>query len=145
MILLLILFLFPGNLRYVYMFILVSNPFVLVLQLCAIVYFWLYFWLSDVHKRQLCWLVCHALHRVYYRVFICSVGCSSNFCFLPPIWCPQLIHPFLFLVSFKDPGPHGNGRYSQRMLPEVEIKNFRKGAQVYYPKIGCLQEILYFK
>ncbi|CAJ1975867.1 unnamed protein product [Sphenostylis stenocarpa] len=28
-----------------------------------------------------------------------------------------------------DPGPHGNGRYSERMLPEVELKNFRKGAQ----------------
>ncbi|ESW10780.1 hypothetical protein PHAVU_009G237400 [Phaseolus vulgaris] len=34
-----------------------------------------------------------------------------------------------FVDCFKDPGPHGNGRYSQRMLPEVEIKNFRKGAQ----------------
>ncbi|RDY11634.1 hypothetical protein CR513_03669, partial [Mucuna pruriens] len=31
--------------------------------------------------------------------------------------------------SFKDPGPHGNGRYSQRMLPEVAMKDFRKGAQ----------------
>lgn len=32
--------------------------------------------------------------------------------------------------SFEDPGPHGNGRYSQHMLPEVEKKDFRKGSQV---------------
>lgn len=38
---------------------------------------------------------------------------------------------FLILISFKDPGPHGNGRYSEHMLPEVEVKDFRKGAQVY--------------
>ncbi|KAE9604730.1 hypothetical protein Lal_00011033 [Lupinus albus] len=34
-----------------------------------------------------------------------------------------------FVDCFKDPGPHGNGRYSEHMLPEVEMKNFRKGAQ----------------
>ncbi|XP_022730092.1 uncharacterized protein LOC111285109 isoform X1 [Durio zibethinus] len=34
-----------------------------------------------------------------------------------------------FVDCFVDPGPHGNGRYSERMLPEVEKKNFRKGAQ----------------
>ncbi|KAL2340556.1 hypothetical protein Fmac_008496 [Flemingia macrophylla] len=34
-----------------------------------------------------------------------------------------------FVDCFKDPGPHGNGRYSERMLPEVEMKDFRKGAQ----------------
>ncbi|KAK7303924.1 hypothetical protein RJT34_14843 [Clitoria ternatea] len=34
-----------------------------------------------------------------------------------------------FVDCFKDPGPHGNGRYSEHMLPEVEIKDFRKGAQ----------------
>ncbi|KAL3625944.1 hypothetical protein CASFOL_029493 [Castilleja foliolosa] len=30
---------------------------------------------------------------------------------------------------FEDPGPHGSGRYSENMLPEVEKKDFRKGAQ----------------
>ncbi|KAL2340152.1 hypothetical protein Fmac_008092 [Flemingia macrophylla] len=30
----------------------------------------------------------------------------------------------------KDPGPHDNGRYSNHMLPEVELKDFRKGAQI---------------
>ncbi|CAN1229321.1 Glycosyltransferase BC10 [Linum grandiflorum] len=34
-----------------------------------------------------------------------------------------------FLDCFYDPGPHGNGRYSEHMLPEVELKDFRKGAQ----------------
>ncbi|KAI4380571.1 hypothetical protein MLD38_006748 [Melastoma candidum] len=34
-----------------------------------------------------------------------------------------------FIDCFSDPGPHGNGRYSERMLPEVEKKDFRKGAQ----------------
>ncbi|OWM86958.1 hypothetical protein CDL15_Pgr015994 [Punica granatum] len=34
-----------------------------------------------------------------------------------------------FVDCFYDPGPHGNGRYSERMLPEVEKKDFRKGAQ----------------
>ncbi|CAI9766014.1 unnamed protein product [Fraxinus pennsylvanica] len=34
-----------------------------------------------------------------------------------------------FIDSFEDPGPHGSGRYSEHMLPEVEKKDFRKGAQ----------------
>jgi hypothetical protein len=38
--------------------------------------------------------------------------------------------PFVF--SFYDPGPHGNGRYSEHMLPEVEMKDFSTGAQVYF-------------
>ncbi|KAL6508511.1 hypothetical protein OROHE_021644 [Orobanche hederae] len=34
-----------------------------------------------------------------------------------------------FVDCFEDPGPHGSGRYSEYMLPEVEKKDFRKGAQ----------------
>ncbi|XP_068642285.1 glycosyltransferase BC10-like [Aristolochia californica] len=34
-----------------------------------------------------------------------------------------------FVDCFEDPGPHGTGRYIERMLPEVEKKAFRKGAQ----------------
>lgn len=34
-----------------------------------------------------------------------------------------------FIDCFEDPGPHGSGRYSEHMLPEVDIKDFRKGAQ----------------
>ncbi|GMG99316.1 hypothetical protein Nepgr_001156 [Nepenthes gracilis] len=34
-----------------------------------------------------------------------------------------------FIDCFVDPGPHGSGRYSEHMLPEVEIQYFRKGSQ----------------
>ncbi|KAG6384824.1 hypothetical protein SASPL_153643 [Salvia splendens] len=34
-----------------------------------------------------------------------------------------------FVDCFEDPGPHGSGRYSENMLPEVEKQDFRKGAQ----------------
>ncbi|KAL8095175.1 hypothetical protein AgCh_036576 [Apium graveolens] len=34
-----------------------------------------------------------------------------------------------FLDSFEDPGPHGIGRYSEHMLPEVEMQYFRKASQ----------------
>lgn len=34
-----------------------------------------------------------------------------------------------FIDSFLDPGPHGSGRYSEHMLPEIEEKDWRKGAQ----------------
>lgn len=34
-----------------------------------------------------------------------------------------------FIDCFVDPGPHGNGRYSDHMLPEVEESQFRKGSQ----------------
>uniref|UniRef100_A0A165ZS46 Glycosyltransferase n=1 Tax=Daucus carota subsp. sativus TaxID=79200 RepID=A0A165ZS46_DAUCS len=34
-----------------------------------------------------------------------------------------------FLDVWEDPGPHGAGRYSEHMLPEVEKKYFRKGSQ----------------
>ncbi|KAJ4964389.1 hypothetical protein NE237_024328 [Protea cynaroides] len=34
-----------------------------------------------------------------------------------------------FIDCFVDPGPHGSGRYSEHMLPEVEKRDFRKGAQ----------------
>lgn len=35
------------------------------------------------------------------------------------------------LPSFLDLGPHGTGRYSEHMLPEVEREDFRKGSQVW--------------
>ncbi|XP_057959862.1 glycosyltransferase BC10 [Malania oleifera] len=34
-----------------------------------------------------------------------------------------------FIDCFEDPGPHGSGRYIEHMLPEVEKRDFRKGAQ----------------
>ncbi|CAN1825500.1 Glycosyltransferase BC10 [Linum perenne] len=34
-----------------------------------------------------------------------------------------------YIDSYVDPGPHGNGRYSEHMSPEVHYADFRKGAQ----------------
>ncbi|KAB1996159.1 hypothetical protein ES319_D13G212500v1 [Gossypium barbadense] len=34
-----------------------------------------------------------------------------------------------FIDSFVDLGPHGSGRYSEHMMPEVETDDFRKGSQ----------------
>lgn len=39
-----------------------------------------------------------------------------------------------YIDSFLDPGPHGNDRYSPHMLPEIEKKDFRKGAQWFHLK-----------
>ncbi|XP_073138145.1 uncharacterized protein [Henckelia pumila] len=43
-----------------------------------------------------------------------------------------------FVDCFEDPGPHGSGRYSERMLPEVEKKYFRKGSQVVFCYLNSL-------
>jgi hypothetical protein len=37
-----------------------------------------------------------------------------------------------FVDCFDDPGPHGAGRYSDHMLPEIVKRDWRKGAQVYF-------------
>lgn len=37
------------------------------------------------------------------------------------------------MCSFEDSGPHGSGRYSEHMLPEIEKNDFRKGGQVLSP------------
>ncbi|KAM7268594.1 hypothetical protein ACFE04_010760 [Oxalis oulophora] len=34
--------------------------------------------------------------------------------------------------SFEDPGPHGTGRYSEYMMPEIEKQDFRKASQFVY-------------
>ncbi|CAI9755697.1 unnamed protein product [Fraxinus pennsylvanica] len=36
---------------------------------------------------------------------------------------------YSFLGAFDDLGPHGRGRYSEKMLPEVNISQWRKGSQ----------------
>lgn len=36
---------------------------------------------------------------------------------------------YSFMGAFDDPGPHGRGRYNDRMLPEVPISLWRKGSQ----------------
>lgn len=88
------------------------------LQLCAIAQLWLCLQLSDVHKYKLCWLVCAINLYVSCLLYIKFYLVCACLCI------------FLFVLSFYDPGPHGNGRYSEHMLPEVEKKDFRKGAQV---------------
>lgn len=44
--------------------------------------------------------------------------------------------PFLYFIlllffSFVDPGPYGSGRYSEHMLPEIKMEDWRKGSQVF--------------
>ena len=56
-----------------------------------------------------------------------AYSASLSLCFLFVV-CNIYIY---FFSSFEDPGPHGNGRYSEHMLPEIEKKDFRKGAQVF--------------
>ncbi|XP_024194108.1 glycosyltransferase BC10 [Rosa chinensis] len=52
-----------------------------------------------------------------------------------PLYTFDYIYDYLmntnisYVDCFEDPGPHGNGRYSEHMLPEIEKKDFRKGAQ----------------
>ncbi|KAG9157302.1 hypothetical protein Leryth_004956 [Lithospermum erythrorhizon] len=36
---------------------------------------------------------------------------------------------YSFIGAFDDPGPFGRGRYSENMLPEVDITQWRKGSQ----------------
>jgi hypothetical protein len=73
-----------------------------------------------------------------------------------PLWNFTFTYDYLinshhsFIGVFDDPGPFGRGRYSEPMLPEVTLGNWRKGAQwfevnrelaiyivadtIYYPK-----------
>ncbi|KAL8137259.1 hypothetical protein V2J09_003260 [Rumex salicifolius] len=54
-----------------------------------------------------------------------------------------------FIDCFQDPGPHGSGRYSGHMLPEVEEKDFRKGSQWFTMKrqhaIIAMADKLYYR
>ncbi|XP_020090487.1 uncharacterized protein LOC109711718 [Ananas comosus] len=53
-----------------------------------------------------------------------------------------------FIDCFEDPGPHGTGRYSEHMLPEIEKKDWRKGAQWFSVKrqhaLLILADMLYY-
>ncbi|GMY17770.1 glycosyltransferase BC10-like [Fagus crenata] len=53
-----------------------------------------------------------------------------------------------FIDCFTDPGPHGTGRYSEHMLPEVEKKAFRKASQWFSMKrqhaIMVMADSLYY-
>ncbi|KAF5748074.1 hypothetical protein HS088_TW04G00023 [Tripterygium wilfordii] len=54
-----------------------------------------------------------------------------------------------FIDCFEDPGPHGNGRYSEHMMPEVEKKYFRKASQWFSMKrqhaIIVMADSLYYR
>ncbi|KAL8150819.1 hypothetical protein V2J09_020627, partial [Rumex salicifolius] len=50
-----------------------------------------------------------------------------------------------FIESFVDPGPHGNGRYIEYMLPEVEETDFRKGSQRKHALLVMADALYYTK
>ncbi|CAN1185129.1 Glycosyltransferase BC10 [Linum perenne] len=54
-----------------------------------------------------------------------------------------------YIDSYVDPGPHGNGRYSEHMSPEVHYADFRKGAQWFSMKrqhaIIVMADSLYYR
>ncbi|XP_039018699.1 glycosyltransferase BC10-like [Hibiscus syriacus] len=54
-----------------------------------------------------------------------------------------------FIDCFVDHGPHGTGRYSERMMPEVEKNAFRKGSQWFTMKrqhaIIVMTDNLYYR
>ncbi|KAI4335381.1 hypothetical protein L6164_014028 [Bauhinia variegata] len=99
-----------------------------------------YFVNRDIHSDQVVWgkismvdaerrLLAHALQDPDNQHFVLL----SDSCV--PLYNFDYIYSYLmytnisFVDCFKDPGPHGNGRYSEHMLPEIEMKDFRKGAQ----------------
>jgi len=79
----------------------------------------------DAEKR----LLANALEDVDNQIFVLL----SDSCV--PLHTFDYIYNYLmgtnvsFIDCFLDPGPHGTGRYSMEMLPEIEQRDFRKGAQ----------------
>ncbi|KAL5652409.1 hypothetical protein ACJX0J_037867, partial [Zea mays] len=79
----------------------------------------------DAEKR----LLANALEDVDNQVFILL----SDSCV--PLHSFDYVYNYLmgtnvsFIDCFKDPGPHGSGRYSIEMYPEIDERDFRKGAQ----------------
>ncbi|ESR66523.1 hypothetical protein CICLE_v10010539mg, partial [Citrus x clementina] len=47
-----------------------------------------------------------------------------------------------FVDCYKYPGLHGNGRYSESMLPEAELKDLRKGVQLKFLAYGYIVKLL---
>ncbi|KXG20539.1 hypothetical protein SORBI_3010G218300 [Sorghum bicolor] len=79
----------------------------------------------DAEKR----LLANALEDVDNQVFILL----SDSCV--PLHSFDYVYNYLmgtnvsFVDCFKDPGPHGSGRYAPEMYPEIDERDFRKGAQ----------------
>jgi hypothetical protein len=119
-----------------------SLLFFCVLQLCTFAQFWLCIWLPDGCKSQFYWLVSLFIYLKFISNYNWSLPNSSWFYFyiewsrwflswvLSWAIIPSAYIIFVFLISFYDPGPHGNFRYSKNMLPEVTEADFRKGSQV---------------
>ena len=133
------------------------------LQLCTFAQFWLCVWLPDGDKSQFYWLVSLYLEFIsnYYWSSLLNyfyiewqswslywISCFSIFIHF--YWLSNIINIlstyiiFYLLVSFYDPGPHGNFRYSQNMLPEVTEADFRKGSQVSLQFSYCAECLLIF-
>ncbi|GJN39029.1 hypothetical protein PR202_gb28122 [Eleusine coracana subsp. coracana] len=79
----------------------------------------------DAEKR----LLANALEDVDNQIFVLL----SDSCV--PLHSFDYVYNYLmgtnvsFIDCFKDPGPHGSGRYSVEMFPEIDQRDFRKGAQ----------------
>ncbi|KAJ0030470.1 hypothetical protein Pint_12638 [Pistacia integerrima] len=99
-----------------------------------------YFVGRDIHSEKVAWgkismldaekrLLAHALLDADNQQFVLL----SDSCV--PLHNFDYVYNYLmytnvsYIDCFEDPGPHGSGRYSEHMLPELEKKDFRKGAQ----------------
>ncbi|KAI9192138.1 hypothetical protein LWI28_018736 [Acer negundo] len=99
-----------------------------------------YFVGRDIHSDKVAWgkismldaekrLLAHALQDPDNQQFVLL----SDSCV--PLHNFDYVYSYLmytnvsYIDCFEDPGPHGSGRYSEHMMPEVEKKDFRKGAQ----------------
>lgn len=99
-----------------------------------------YFVNQDIHSEKVIWgkismvdaekrLLAHALKDPDNQHFVLlSDSCVPLYRF-DHVYNYLMYTNISYVDSFEDPGPHGNGRYSEHMLPEIEMSDFRKGAQ----------------
>ncbi|WRX31626.1 Glycosyl transferase [Theobroma cacao] len=99
-----------------------------------------YFIGRDIHSEKVVWgkismvdaerrLLAHALLDPDNQQFVLlSDSCIPlhNFDY---VYNYLMLTNVSFIDSFVDLGPHGTGRYSEHMMPEVEKSAFRKGSQ----------------
>ncbi|XVE71377.1 hypothetical protein DITRI_Ditri10aG0145300 [Diplodiscus trichospermus] len=99
-----------------------------------------YFMGRDIHSEKVVWgkismvdaerrLLAHALLDPDNQQFILlSDSCVPlhNFDY---VFNYLMLTNVSFIDCFLDLGPHGTGRYSEHMMPEVEKNDFRKGSQ----------------
>ncbi|KAL2548488.1 Core-2/I-branching beta-1 [Forsythia ovata] len=81
--------------------------------------------MCDAERR----LLSNALLDIYNEWFVLlSESCIPLFNFTI-IYNHISQSKYSFIGAFDDPGPYGRGRYSDKMLPEVNITQWRKGSQ----------------